>query len=125
MILLWLIANVDITYFHCRLFQKDHSKVDKSIEVKKSVKSSMRSMASLYLTFREEMEKNGKTCASVETLFNREHFEFLTDAVCQMAEKDDDITYGMKNNLQYLLVSYASILRSTILTQPGNENDAI
>ena len=98
--------------------------MDKSIEVKKSVKSSMRSMASLYLTFREEMEKNGKTCASVETLFNREHFEFLIDAVCQMAEKDDGIKYGMKNNLQYLHVSCASILRSTKLTQPGNENDA-
>ena len=72
------------------------------MEVKKSVRFSMRSMASLYLTFREKMEKNGKTCASVETLFNHEHFEFLTDAVCIMAEKDDGIKYGMKNNLQYL-----------------------
>ena len=41
-----------------------------------------------------------------------------------MAEKDDGIKYGMKNNLQYLLVSCASILRSTKLTQPEDENDA-
>lgn len=109
-----------------RLFQKDRSKVDKTMEVRKSVRATMRSLAILYLELKHQMELAEKPCLSSEELFSRRNFEELAAAISIVCAKEEStgIKYGMKNNYLYVLTSSAQIIKATHLMKPGMEAEA-
>ena len=68
-----------------RLWDKDKSKVDKTQEVLKAVKTSMRELGSLYIEFRKNTES-----FEVVDMFNRVHFSALREAIFQISVKESD-----------------------------------
>ena len=105
-----------------RLFQKDRAKPNKSFEVRKYVRNSMRMLARLYLYFKEMFPD-----ASVLDMFDREHFGKLRKAVTTMTSKEDSedgIKYGLKNNLFYLLMATATYAKGSYLEKRGGEQKA-
>ena len=100
-----------------KLFYKDKSKVDKSIEVRKSVRGTMRILARLLEAFQQKIGHKAKG----EEMFNRKNFEFLSQAVREITvREEDEIKYGLKHNLYYTLVSSAEILRGISLETETN-----
>ena len=56
-----------------RLYEKDRTKPGKTMEVKKSVRASMRMLARLFLYFKDE--ENGSLDREVKDMCNREYFK--------------------------------------------------
>lgn len=103
-----------------RLWDKDRAKPDKSMEVKKSVRASMRSLGKLYLEFKSVHPKES---TDVSDLFDRENFADMRRAVRTMTDTEEGcgIKYGLKNNLYYLLLNAATIIKGSFLEQKGSE----
>ena len=102
-----------------KLFLKDRAKVDKTHEVRKSVRTTMRMLARLLECFRRKIGSSVHT----EEMFHRKNFEHLCEAVRELSAKDDDeIKYGLKHNLYYTLTSSAEILQAiTLQKEPDVE----
>ena len=108
-----------------RLYE-DKTKPEKSMEIKKTVRASMRMLARLYLHFKEEKPDS----CEVKDLWNREYFYALRTEVNKMSEKESeamheaDVKYGLKNNLYYLLLNAANFLKGSFLEKKGEESSA-
>ena len=65
-----------------RLFMAEKSKVDKTNEVKRSVRASMRMLTRLYFEIRKVFQLiKQEECENIEDMFMRENFHVLTRAV--------------------------------------------
>ena len=110
-----------------RLWEKDKAKPDKSMEVKKSVRTSMRMLGKLYISFQEHMPE-GQTTNGARDMFDRENFQTLREDISNVTNKcttkdpdDPGIKYGLKSNLYYLLLNAATILKGSHLEKKGEE----
>lgn len=115
--------NKTLQYIGKHLLLKNLGKVDKYAEVRKSVMSDMRTLARLFLEF-QALQQNEEKEVDLLDCFNRTNFEKLAEAVRSMTKKDGDdnaIKYGLKNNLFYLLLNGASILKGKALSETGND----
>jgi hypothetical protein len=110
-----------------RLWEKDRTKPDKTMEVKKCVRASMRNLGRLYLEFKQQMPADEES--SARDMFNRDHFSKLREAVRIMTDKENstddpdvvNIKYGLKSSLYYLLINSATIMKSSYLETKGEE----
>ena len=100
-----------------RLFDKSKKKLDKLSEVKQSVRTDMRRLASLYIHFKNQViPKN--TYQNAHDMFSRTNFDALTSAVLACTSKEDGgIKAGLKLSLYYVLLASAKIMRATCLIQ--------
>lgn len=85
-----------------RLFQKNLRKVDKTMEVRKSVMSDMRLLARLFLAFREVSVEE---TTNAEDMFIRTNFDKLEQAIEKVTKDEGKLKYGTKHQLYYLLKS--------------------
>ena len=82
-------------------------KSDKSVDIKKSVRTDMRRLASLYLHFKEHscMEP---VFGNSHDMFNRANFTTLSDAIeAFTTAPEKKLKPGLKQNLYYLLLRSA------------------
>ena len=106
-----------------RLFMAEKSKVDKTHEVKRSVRVSMRMLTRLYFEFRKVFQEiTQEEFENIEDMFMGENFHVLSRVVDKITQKDgDEIKYGLKYNFQYLIQSTAETLKGEYLMSPGEE----
>ena len=107
-----------------RLFDKVKRKVDKSMEVRRSVQKDMRRLASLYLEFKElpgVCIVNGNAM----DLFTRGNFGHQRDAIdSYTTNSENKLKPGLKIGLNYLIKTCAKIMKGTILTISFNGNSS-
>ena len=102
-------------------YGKMKRKSDKSVEVKKSVRTDMRRLASLYLHFKERscMEP---VFGNSHDMFNRANFTTLSDAIEDFTTTPEKkLKPGLKQNLYYLLLRSAKVLKASLLVQKKDE----
>ena len=108
-----------------RLYQKDKSKPDKTMEVRKNVRSQLRVLGRLYAEFKDKEFNTAPENASA--MFVRKNFPQLREAVQQLCEKDTDedsrvsVKYGLKSSLYYLLINSANIIKGGYLEKDQEE----
>lgn len=103
------ISDDTIEYIGRKLFQKGIRKVDKKMEVKKSVMQDMRLLGRLLFAFRNVHESDN---AAASEMFLRKNFQVLEQAIDKVTVVEDKLKYGVKNNMYYLLISSANIIKS-------------
>lgn len=108
-------SDETVLYIGQHLFLKDKCKVDKKAEVKKSVMTDMRSLCELFLEFQSLKPE----ADDVALLFKRENFDEMSQAVRNVTSSGDDLKYGKKKYLYYLLLRSASILEGRALKNPS------
>lgn len=104
-----------------RLYMKNKLKADKKNEVRKSVMSSMRRLAALYLAFNDSEEELGpinREEATVADMFKRCNFSHLEKAVVSYTRKGgaqgmDDLKHGLKSALYCVIKRTSKILKGT------------
>ena len=98
-------------------------KTEKTMEVRKSVRSDIRTLGRLHVEFKS-FEKN--ECIESVQMFNREKFSSLKIAIYKITDKEDSsIKYGFKENIYYLLMTSAEILKGEALQGKQGEVKAM
>ncbi|XP_033114799.1 uncharacterized protein LOC117115204 isoform X2 [Anneissia japonica] len=103
-----------------RLWSKQKRKVDKAVEVRKSVMADMRRLASLHIAFRKTEESLGELpvkTGNVSDLLQRTNFRHLEEAVNDYTKSELGIKAGLKQGLFYLLKSASKIVKATYLME--------
>ena len=109
-----------------RLWEKGKSKTDKTTEVRKSVMSDMRRLASLYIIFREQHKIHSGTPLDSNTaadMFHRKNFEVLREAVLLYTAHLDsaELKSGLKSAVYYLKKKACKIIKATHLVAGRDE----
>ncbi|PIK62255.1 hypothetical protein BSL78_00778, partial [Apostichopus japonicus] len=109
------------------LWQEKRNKKDKLIEGRKSVIRAMRRLANLFKHFRGELKLANKevphATASASDMFKRMYFQELEFSVIHITDSEgDNMKYGLKNELKYLIKKSAWILRSNFLILEEDES---
>ena len=107
------------------LWQKDRTKVDKSDEVRKTVMTSMRTLAKLFVEMRQHMTTDADKI-DASALFNRANWTALTAAIDVVTNGNEGgtVKYGLKNSIYYLLMSSADLLEGVALTSVTSDEVA-
>ncbi|XP_011661625.2 uncharacterized protein LOC105437092 [Strongylocentrotus purpuratus] len=107
-----------------RLWSKQKKKVDKKVQVKRSVMTDMRRLASLYVIFEEMQETLGTLpikANNISDMMQRANFRHLEEALERYTERNEEtdsvtgVKAGLKLGIYYLLKSAAKILKATYL----------
>ena len=108
------------------LWQKDRTKVDKSDEVRKTVMTSMRTLAKLFIEMRQHLTDVDASKVDASALFNRANWTALTAAidVVTSGNSGGTVKYGLKNTIFYLLMSSAYLLEGVALTSVTSDEVA-
>ncbi|PIK43850.1 hypothetical protein BSL78_19292 [Apostichopus japonicus] len=112
-----------------RLWTKSKLKKDKAGEVRKSVMTSMRRLATLYMTFLEQQLEYGpikEIEKNLADMFLRDNYTHLEHAILKYTMNGEgksmaDLKYGLKTALYYLIKKSCQIIQGTFLI--GNEDD--
>ena len=111
--------DVTLQAIGMHLWLKDKAKVDKRDEVRKSVMTAMRTLAGLFLYFKEQ-----ENCSTTEVkdMFKRENWAKLVEAVRSMTNREEEgnLKYGLKNSLYYHLLKAAEIQQGEALMVKGD-----
>jgi len=115
-----------------RLYEKRQAKKDKKTEVKRSVMSDMRRLATLYMNFRNAGRKvqvdNGNLSPvnlQFADMFNRSNFTILESAVKECTVRlDESMKSGLKIALFYLMKKAAKILKVAYLVKMNDASAA-
>ena len=104
-----------------RRFQRNRGKVDKLMEIKKSVMTEMRLLSKLCIAFSEAATGSN---ISAKDMFVRTNFNFLEVAIERVTTAESSaLKHGVKNGLYYLLKNSATIVMSSYLGD-GDDNNA-
>ena len=104
-----------------RRFQRNRGKVDKLVEIKKSVMTEMRLLSKLCIVFAEAAPGSN---ISAKDMFVRTNFNVLEVAIEQVTLTESSVLkHGVKNGLYYLLKNSANIVMSSYLGV-GDDNQA-
>nr|XP_054771810.1 uncharacterized protein LOC129279772 [Lytechinus pictus] len=110
-----------------RLWERVKRKIDKKNEVRKSVRTNMRRLAALYLTFKEAHEVHNSDKELKEDnagdLFDRTNFQVLVESVGIFTlDKDtQELKPGLKIGVYYLLKKAATITKATYLANAQDD----
>ncbi len=109
-----------------RLWEKGQSKKDKTTEVRKSVMSDMRRLASLYIIFQEQHKMHSITPLDSNTaadMFYRKNFEVLREAILLYTTHLDsaELKSGLKSAVYYLVKKACKIIKATHLVAGRDE----
>ena len=111
-----------------QLWRKGMNKKDKVTEVKKSVMSDMRRLASLYLVYKDQDAAlaNNQENSTVAEMFKREHFNVLSEAIQDYTTQavSSGIKSGLKTALYYLIKKACKIIKSIHLMERQDESAA-
>ena len=110
-----------ICMFGARIFDKMKRKQDKKFEVRRSVMTDMRRMATLFHEFKL-LNPNHDSESSAE-MFDRKNFDTLHEAINQVTQKDPSsepgnhstLKAGLKISIFYLLKKMAKVLKGSYL----------
>ena len=92
------------------LTMKKKNKVDKLQVAIKNVRRSMRQLGELFI----EMDSKTDDALDETTVFTRQTYNLMKDAIISITTNDDGtIKYGKKNCLQYLILESAKILKGS------------
>ena len=107
------------------LWQKDRTKVDKSDEVRKTIMTSMRTLAKLFIEMIRHLTADANK-VDASALFNRANWAALTAAidVVTSGNSGGTVKYGLKNTIFYLLMSSADLLEGVALTSVTSDEVA-
>ena len=98
------------------LYRKIKRKKDKSVQVRRTVRAEMRSIANVYLLLLKHPEITQK-CGDCMDMFYRYNFNQLRNVIdIYTTYADDSIKAGLKQNVCYLLKRAAKILRALLLS---------
>ncbi|PIK40701.1 hypothetical protein BSL78_22456 [Apostichopus japonicus] len=103
-----------------RLWDKGRNKADKKTEVRKSVMSDMRRIASLYGYFKEQHQIHGEGSLSIGTardMFERKSFNSLKEAIAAYTGDGEELKLGLKLGIYYLLKKCCKIVKATHLVK--------
>ena len=109
------------------LWSKLKNKADKASEVRKSVMSNMRRLATLYIIFKQELLSEdhgdlGVTEGNISDMFQRRYFTVLETAIEKMSEDGNhDIKAGLKRDLRYPIQTAAEIIQGHYLINNKDE----
>lgn len=91
-----------------RLFQVNKRKVEKDMEIRKSVMQDMRQLARIYMAFKIDVP----TSESLGDMFIRGNFTALENAIDRVTkDADGKLKYGLKNSIYYLLRTSVDYLK--------------
>ena len=97
------------------LFEKIKRKLDKEMEVRRSVRNDMRRLGNLYREFKQS-EGVKQVFHNACDMFRRENFLILTKAIDTYTKKNEDrIKAGLKFDLFYLIKSLVKAMKGTYL----------
>ena len=114
-------SDVVILNVGLRHFDKSKRKLDKLVEVKKSVRNDMRRLATLYIYFKKENVKK-VVYNNAHDMFVMCNFDALTQEIIEYTSKDDGgMESGLKQALYYLILASAKIIRASWLVQEKDE----
>ena len=101
------------------------NKKDKVTEVKKSVMSDMRRLASLFVVYKDQeaVSATNRENLTVEEMFKRENFGVLSEAIQDYTTQAEslEIKCGLKTALYYLIKKACKIIKSTHLMDRRDE----
>ncbi|PIK46605.1 hypothetical protein BSL78_16538 [Apostichopus japonicus] len=109
-----------------RLWDKGRAKENKKTEVRKSVMSDMRRLASLYLHFKEQKTIHAShftlETGTSRDMFDRKNFSILSEAInaYTLNKEKASIKSGLKLGIYYLLKKASKVIKATHLVE---END--
>lgn len=101
------------------LYDKLRGKQDKKTEVRRSVMSDMRRLATLYMHFTEQMTSAGNSDIEFVGMYKRSNFDQLEAAIRQYTAGDGDssVKAGLKLSLYYLVKQTAKIVKRVYLVK--------
>ena len=89
-------------------------KSDKAVEVRKSVKTDMRRLASLYIVFKRRPSAEVVFGTTAHDMFNRANFSELSEAIEDYTtDSEKKLKPGLKQNLYYLLKRSAKVIKDS------------
>ena len=101
-----------------RLYDKVKRKVDKSSEVRKSVRTDMRRIAHLYIIPFKNQPDITHVYSTVQDLFDRRNVSQLQEALDTYCEKEKGgLKSGLKIAFLYLIKKSAKIIKGTVLME--------
>ena len=108
-----------------KLYARLQSRRDKQKEVRRSVMSDMRRLATLFSHFRAFAGRSGddqlgtgqESQVELTDMFTRSHFSFLEEACLQQTKGEKEDKHALMLSLYYLLVKCARIIRVRYLVQ--------
>jgi hypothetical protein len=108
-----------------RMFSKINKKKDKKTEVRKSVMTDMRRLASLFLAFKNATRESLHVeAADIRDMFVRRNFNALKEAVETYTSTADGVKHGLKYGLYYLIKNAAKIIKSSMLIADEDDKAA-
>ena len=114
-----------LTLIGGRLWTRYKGRQDKKGEVRKSVMTSVRRIAGLYVAFKSAEKVLGplpKKEGAVIDLFNRSNFRHLEEAVEEYTKKEEGgIKAGLKQAIYYLLKTAAKIIKGTFYIEDRDD----
>lgn len=113
-------SDETLRYIGERLYLKDKSRVDKQMEVKKSVMADMRCLARIF----HNAKLKSDDIDSVGDMFKRENFSSLREAIEDITTEDCKLKYGLKTSIYYLLHKSAKVLEGRALETTNGESVA-
>ena len=109
-----------------KLYDKLRGKQDKKTEVRRSVMSDMRRLATLYTHFKEQMTFAGNNETQFVDMYKRSNFDQLEAAIRQHTAGDDEsqVKAGLKLSLYYLVKRTAKIVKIVYLVREDDSTAA-
>ena len=86
-------ADKTLQYIGEHLFMKDKGKVDKRMEVKRSVMTDMRTLARIYSQFQIISDSSAE---DMSEMFKRNNFDTVTQAIQSITLEGNELKYGLK-----------------------------
>ncbi len=109
-----------ILYLGYKHFSKNKHKKTKIETVRKTARSEMRLLASLYSTAKSNQDFVNPNGTFLD-LLNRENFYCLADAVQEITEKDGEMKAGLRHTIYYLIIKSCRRLRDRFFIEKKDE----
>ena len=116
-------SDASIVMYGHKMYEKIHAKQDKVYEVKRSVMSDMRRLATLFLKFSSVCQDNVPALTSSDML-TRNKFESLLVAIKELTYEDGQLKAGLKTAYYYLLKKFAKVVKASFLVRDDDEKAA-
>jgi hypothetical protein len=114
-------TDAAIVMYGSRQFEKIFGKKDKAVEIKKSVMTDMRRLATLFLTFKNLCGKNGRVVETSSDMLCRQTFDYLMSAIKEETMKDDQLLAGKKTAYYYLIKKFAKVVKASCLMKDEDD----
>ena len=95
------------------IYDGNKCKQEKILDVKKRVRQTMRQLARLLISFKQELE----TASDVSDIYRKENIKYLRAAIEDMCQEDNKPKHGLKVILQNLVKSVGKILYAHFLEE--------